>query len=140
MLTQTQLPAKSVVVSAHQSQGSRLCKCSVLLRTRAARYNTWLLIKLAERRSLFFSFLLLHSVQFTCRRGEEVQRGVAALQREREALEAGVLDMAGKTVALDRWLADNEAKIPEGRHAAAHLVVLTKLWSCCIMRMLADAL
>ena len=97
---------------ACQSQGSRLCKCSVLL----------------------------HSIHFICRRGEEVQRGVAALQREREALEAGVLDMAGKTVALDRWLADNEAKIPEGRHAAAHLVVLTKLWSCCIMRMLADGL
>lgn len=47
-------------------------------------------------------------------RGEEIRKGVAALQREREALEAGVLDMSGKTVALDRWLADNEAKIPEG--------------------------
>ena len=53
-----------------------------------------------------------------CRRGQEVQKGIAGLQREREALEAGVLEMAGKTVALDRWLAENEAKIPEGR--AAH--------------------
>lgn len=49
-----------------------------------------------------------------CRRGQEVQKGIAGLQREREALEAGVLEMAGKTVALDRWLAENEAKIPEG--------------------------
>ena len=39
---------------------------------------------------------------------------MAALLREREALEAGVLDMAGKTVALDRWLAENEAKVPQG--------------------------
>ncbi len=112
MLTQTQLCAKSVVVSACQSQGSRPCKCSVLL----------------------------HSVRFTCRRGEEVQRGVAALQREREALEAGVLDMAGKTVALDRWLADNEAKIPEGQSAAAHLVVWLISWSCCVVCTLAVVL
>lgn len=54
---------------------------------------------------------------------------MAALQREREALEAGVLDMAGKTVALDRWLADNEAKIPEGQQAAANLVVWIRSWS-----------
>ncbi len=73
--------------------------------------------------------MLLHSIQFICRRGEEVQRGVAALQREREALEAGVLDMAGKTVAFDRWLADNEAKIPEGQQAAANLVVWIRSWS-----------
>lgn len=52
-----------------------------------------------------------------CRRGQEVQKGIAGLQREREALEAGVLEMAGKTVALDRWLAENEAKIPEGATA-----------------------
>ncbi|KAL0026775.1 hypothetical protein WJX77_000858 [Trebouxia sp. C0004] len=56
-------------------------------------------------------------------RGGEVQRGVAALQREREALEAAVLDMAGKTVALDRWLADNEAKIPEGEVDADTAIV-----------------
>lgn len=56
-------------------------------------------------------------------RGEEVQRGVSALQREREALEAGVLDMAGKTVALDRWLADNEAKIPAGEVDADTAIV-----------------
>ena len=56
---------------------------------------------------------------FICRRGEEIRKGVAALQREREALEAGVLDMSGKTVALDRWLADNEAKIPEGGHTSS---------------------
>ena len=58
---------------------------------------------------------------------------MAALQREREALEAGVLDMAGKTVALDRWLADNEAKIPAGQHAAAHVVVWIGLSSCCML-------
>jgi len=63
-----------------------------------------------------------------CRRGEEVQRGVAGLQREREALEAGVLDMSGKTVALDRWLADNEAKIPEGNLTQHALITLSGLW------------
>ncbi len=65
---------------------------------------------------------------------------MAALQREREALEAGVLDMAGKTVALDRWLADNEAKIPEGQQAAAHMVVWISPRSCCILCMLAGGL
>ena len=48
---------------------------------------------------------------------------MAALQREREALEAGVLDMSGKTVALDRWLADNEAKIPEGGHTSSPVLL-----------------
>ena len=52
---------------------------------------------------------------YGCRRGEDIQKGVAALQREREALERCVLDMAGKTVALDHWLADNEAKVPSGQ-------------------------
>ena len=36
------------------------------------------------------------------RGGEEIGKGVAGLQREREALERCVLDMAGKTTALDR--------------------------------------
>lgn len=42
-------------------------------------------------------------------------KGVAALTKEREALETSVLDMAGKTQAIDRWLTENEAKIPEGK-------------------------
>ena len=50
-----------------------------------------------------------------CRRGEEVSRGVARLQKEREALEQSVLDMANKTQAMDSWLAENEAKIPDGK-------------------------
>lgn len=41
-------------------------------------------------------------------------RGVAKLQKEREALEQSVLDMANKTHAMDLWLAENESKIPEG--------------------------
>ena len=49
-----------------------------------------------------------------CRQGEEVSRGVARLQKEREALEQSVLDMAHKTQAMDAWLAENEAKIPDG--------------------------
>ena len=44
-------------------------------------------------------------------------KGVAALTKEREALETSVLDMAGKTQAIDRWLTENEAKIPEGELA-----------------------
>lgn len=49
-----------------------------------------------------------------CRRGEEVGRGVTRLQKEREALEQSVLDMANKTQAMDLWLAENESKIPDG--------------------------
>lgn len=49
-----------------------------------------------------------------CRREEEIQKGVAALQKERQALEACVLSMSGKTVALERWLEENEAKLPQG--------------------------
>ena len=49
-----------------------------------------------------------------CRREEEIQKGVAALQKERQALEACVLSMSGKTVALERWLEENEAKMPQG--------------------------
>lgn len=37
-----------------------------------------------------------------------------ALTKEREALETSVLDMAGKSQAIDRWLSENEAKISEG--------------------------
>eukprot|EP00891_Asterochloris_glomerata_P007192 jgi/Astpho2/7192/e_gw1.00113.157.1_t len=48
------------------------------------------------------------------RREEEIQKGVAALQKERQALEACVLSMSGKTVALERWLEENEAKLPQG--------------------------
>lgn len=48
------------------------------------------------------------------RRGEAIQQGVAALTNEREALETSVMDMAGKTQAIDRWLSDNEAKLPAG--------------------------
>ena len=39
---------------------------------------------------------------------------MAALQKERQALEACVLSMSGKTVALERWLEENEAKMPQG--------------------------
>lgn len=48
------------------------------------------------------------------RRDEEVGRGVTRLQKEREALEQSVLDMANKTQAMDLWLAENESKIPDG--------------------------
>ena len=36
------------------------------------------------------------------------------LQAERHALEACVLEMAGKSAALERWLADNEKKAVTG--------------------------
>lgn len=52
--------------------------------------------------------------EIMCRRSEEVGRGVSRLQKEREALEQSVMDMANKTQAMDLWLAENESKIPDG--------------------------
>ena len=60
-----------------------------------------------------------------CRRSEEVARGVSRLQKEREALEQSVLDMANKTQAMDLWLAENESKIPDGVSKA---LVITAVW------------
>ena len=56
-----------------------------------------------------------------CRRSEDVGRGVSRLQKEREALEQSVLDMANKTQAMDLWLAENESKIPDGVSKALFL-------------------
>ena len=39
---------------------------------------------------------------------------MTTLQKEREALEQSVLDMANKMHAMDLWLAENESKIPDG--------------------------
>ena len=36
------------------------------------------------------------------------------VQAERGALESCVLELSGKAVALERWLADNESKNPQG--------------------------
>ena len=58
--------------------------------------------------------LLVSKLATVCRREEEIQKGVAALQKERQALEACVLSMSGKTVALEQWLEENEAKMPQG--------------------------
>ena len=52
------------------------------------------------------------------RRGAEVGRGVAKLQKEREALEQSVMDMANKTHAMDARLAQTESKIPDGASSA----------------------
>ena len=62
-----------------------------------------------------------------CRREEEIQKGVAALQKERQALEACVLSMSGKTVALERWLEENEAKMPQGEYSTGWAVAVA--WS-----------
>lgn len=63
--------------------------------------------------------------EIMCRRGEEVGRGVSRLQKEREALEQSVLDMANKTQAMDLWLAENESKIPDG---ASKALFLSAVW------------
>lgn len=41
-------------------------------------------------------------------------QAVVALQAERSALETCVLQLSGKAVALKRWIAENESKMPEG--------------------------
>ena len=40
---------------------------------------------------------------------------MVCVQAERHALEASVLEMAGKSAALERWLADNEKKAVTGK-------------------------
>ena len=42
------------------------------------------------------------------------------MQAERAALETCVLELAGKRVALERWLADNESKTPQGGFHQTH--------------------
>ena len=43
-------------------------------------------------------------------------------QAERSALETCVLQLSGKKVALERWTAENESKMPEGvYHLCPHL-------------------
>ena len=37
------------------------------------------------------------------------------MQAERKDLESSVVELSGKTTALQRWLAENEAKLPEGQ-------------------------
>ncbi|KAK9828078.1 hypothetical protein WJX81_000655 [Elliptochloris bilobata] len=56
-------------------------------------------------------------------REQEVASGVAALQAERHALEQCVLELAGKSAALKRWLAENEAKKVDGEVDADAAVV-----------------
>lgn len=51
---------------------------------------------------------------------------LVCLQAERHALEACVLEMAGKSAALERWLADNEKKAVIGEGWNAGLV-----WALC---------
>ena len=60
-----------------------------------------------------------------CRRGEEIGRNVSRLQKEREALEQSVLDMANKTHAMDLWLSENESKIPDGVFTA---LLISAVW------------
>ena len=45
------------------------------------------------------------------------------MQAERHALEACVLELAGKSAALERWLADNEKKAVTGEHCCPHHVI-----------------
>lgn len=59
----------------------------------------------------------IHTLHGNCiciRRAEDIQKGIAALTKEREALETSVVGMVGKRQAIDRWLAENEAKLPQG--------------------------
>ena len=49
---------------------------------------------------------------------------LACLQAERHALEACVLEMAGKSAALERWLADNEKKAVTGERSKSGSTVL----------------
>ena len=60
-----------------------------------------------------------------CRRGEEIGRNVSRLQKEREALEQSVLDMANKTHAMDLWLSENESKTPDGAFTA---LLISAVW------------
>ena len=55
--------------------------------------------------------LLCIRLQFSCCLQDGMSCGV---QAERHALEACVLEMAGKSAALERWLADNEKKAVTG--------------------------
>lgn len=58
-------------------------------------------------------------------------QGVAKLQKEREALEQSVLDMANKTQAMDAWLAENESKIPDGASSAPPCLQLVPPCASC---------
>ena len=59
------------------------------------------------------------------------------MQAERHALEACVLEMAGKSAALERWLADNEKKAVTGEYCCPHHVI--GLWLLAQGRQLAVA-
>lgn len=48
------------------------------------------------------------------RRKQSLDRGLQEAQAERSALETCVLQLSGKRVALERWLAENESKNPQG--------------------------
>ena len=63
--------------------------------------------------------------KIVCRRGDEIGRNVSRLQKEREALEQSVLDMANKTHAMDLWLSENESKIPDGTFTA---LLISAVW------------
>lgn len=47
-------------------------------------------------------------------RARTLAQGVGSLTNERVALEQSVAELNGKAIALERWLADNEAKTPQG--------------------------
>ncbi len=46
------------------------------------------------------------------------------LQAERKDLESSVVELSGKTTALQRWLAENESKLPEGQRCISTLACL----------------
>ena len=62
-------------------------------------------------------------------RGSDLAAGVGGMQAERTALESCVLELSGKAVALERWLADNEAKTPEGEVDADGAIVAADVLS-----------
>ena len=47
-------------------------------------------------------------------RARTLSQGVSSMGNERVALEQSVAELNGKAIALERWLGDNEAKLPSG--------------------------
>ena len=53
------------------------------------------------------------------------------VQAERKDLESSVVELSGKTTALQRWLAENEAKLPEGQRCTSDLACLSSISAMC---------
>ncbi|KAK9813095.1 hypothetical protein WJX72_008931 [[Myrmecia] bisecta] len=66
---------------------------------------------------------LLETQNELSRRRGQIEQGIASMQQEKVALESTVLEMHGKSVAMERWLAENEAKNPEGEVDADAAIV-----------------